>query len=251
MAAHIAAAGRCVSAVCRCNPILAADPAPARCLLQVQRMQPRVLMQAQAKDALFRHRPRIAPSLTPSRHLRLCPYRRPCACSNRASIACINSQRHHEDHMEGQQHSEHTACTMAMVTDRWLDLSRSAPSCVLCCRVKLLHMNPLSPSVSLSQSSSVLTSALSVSREHVAVSVLLNLVARGSDNIADGGCTTLHIATGSASAHTQKAQQTSQTTRGRSINMLFFFVRILMLLCCSRCQFTPSPLQQLEQQSWL
>jgi hypothetical protein len=71
--------------------------------------------------------------------------------------------------------------------------------------VKLLHLNPLSPSVTLSQSSSVLTTSLAISQEHPGVSVLLGLVARAVEGLADQGATMLHIATGSV--HTQQLRR--------------------------------------------
>jgi hypothetical protein len=73
--------------------------------------------------------------------------------------------------------------------------------------VKLVHLNPLSPSVSLSQSSSTLTTSLSVSREHPGVSVLLNLVSRAVEGMADQGATLLHIATGLLRMHYDSLEQ--------------------------------------------
>jgi hypothetical protein len=73
--------------------------------------------------------------------------------------------------------------------------------------VKLVHLNPLSPSVSLSQSSSTLTTSLSVSSEHPGVSVLLNLVSRAVEGMADQGATLLHVATGLLRMHYDSLEQ--------------------------------------------
>lgn len=76
--------------------------------------------------------------------------------------------------------------------------------------VKLLHLNPLSSSISLAQSSVALCSSLSIAREHVGARVLLQSVARASESVADGGLTALHIATGSARAHSRKRLMSSK-----------------------------------------
>lgn len=77
---------------------------------------------------------------------------------------------------------------------------------------KLVHMNPLSPTVTVSQSSALLTSALSISRDNIAVSVLINLVSRGVEQIADGGFTVLQIAAGLLKLRYQAIQETANKT---------------------------------------
>lgn len=77
---------------------------------------------------------------------------------------------------------------------------------------KVVHMNPLSPTVTLTHSSAILTSSLSISRENIAISVLINLVSRGVEQIADGGFTVLQIAAGLLSARYRAMQETANKT---------------------------------------
>lgn len=73
--------------------------------------------------------------------------------------------------------------------------------------VKLLHLNPLSSSISFAQSSGALCSSLSIAREHVGAQVLLQSAARASESVADGGLTALHLATGSEAQTHLRANQ--------------------------------------------
>jgi hypothetical protein len=66
---------------------------------------------------------------------------------------------------------------------------------------KLVHMNPLSPSVSIQQSCAAFTSSLSLSRSNIGGAVLLQLVSRGLESIAEGGWTTLQLACGLLGKH--------------------------------------------------